>query len=69
MVPTAKLRWYAPRNFPTVEEIKAYAFEHELSLGQAKFELVDAKPAVLQQWWESGMQGPGEWRNIEMEYK
>lgn len=72
MTPTNRLRWYAQRNHPTVDTVRAYAYEHDLSMMQAKMELVNAQPPVLQQWWESAKSSPefgdqGEWRVVPTE--
>ena len=74
MIPTAKLRWLDKKTTITAEQVHARAHRLEISLMQAKAELMAKSTPVLQQWWnpEVGDQLPeyrkhGEWRDIELE--
>lgn len=61
--PTAHLRWVTRRNFPTADEVRAYANRRDVPMLRAAAYLKNEQKPVLEQWCTNPM-GVGMWRPI-----
>lgn len=71
MKATLQFRWLVVKNHVTVELVKAYREEHDVSLADAKLAIAQELTPVFQQWheaegWEHDdyVKAGGEWQTI-----